>query len=248
MPKVILCDDGKFKEVALLAKENGYGIEVQAFHKPDNLPPNAFEDHQKAIEDIELRSLHGPFGDLNPGSHDDIIRAVTRERFEQGYSAAVKLGISQMVLHDGYVPGTRKPANWIPESVAFWKDFIKDKPRMKFHIENLLEFTPDILAAVVDGIQSPNVDLCLDIGHAHCNSKVEVTDWIRYLRNRIGYVHIHDNHGETDEHLGLGKGNIPLEAVFSDLKKHSPDAIWALEAEGDGLLQSIRWLKDKGMA
>jgi len=61
-------------------------------------------------------------------------------------------------------------------------------------------------------------------------------------------VHIHDNHGETDEHLGLGKGNIPLEAVFSDLKKHSPDAIWALEAEGDGLLQSIRWLKDKGMA
>ncbi len=66
--------------------------------------------------------------------------------------------------------------------------------------------------------------------------------WIKSLGNRIGYVHLHDNHGEHDEHLGLGEGNIPMQDVCQALEECSPDAIWAIEAEGDGILQSLEWL------
>ncbi len=34
----------------------------------------------------------------------------------------------------------------------------------------------------------------------------------------ISEIHLHDNHGERDEHLPLGEGNIDLPAVFAQLK------------------------------
>lgn len=243
MFKILLCDNGNVENVAPFAKERNLGIEVQAFHDPDKLSLSVFEDYEKVLSGINLRSLHGPFGDLNPGSHDEKIRVVTRERFEEGFSAALRLKINNIVLHNGYVPGTRPLTRWIPQSINFWKEFIRDKQHMIFHIENMLELSPDILDEVITGIDSPKVDVCLDIGHAHCNSQKSVVEWIQFLKNKIGYVHIHDNHGETDEHLGLGKGTIPLLEVFSALKQFAPNAIWAMEAEGDGLLQSLDWLQ-----
>jgi len=54
-------------------------------------------------------------------------------------------------------------------------------------------------------------------------------------------------HGETDEHLGLGKGNISLVEVLAALKEYAPNAIWAIEANLDDMEDSILWLKEKGL-
>jgi len=59
-------------------------------------------------------------------------------------------------------------------------------------------------------------------------------------------VHLHDNRGEQDEHLGLGKGSIPVEIVCQALEEHAPHAVWAIEAEGDGVRQSLDWLVSHG--
>ncbi len=252
MPKIHLCDDGKVTEVAKLAKELGLGIEVQAFHSPKlldlgigNEPESEIFIHKKALDGIKDRSLHGAFGDLNCGSSDPKLRALTRERFEQSYAVAKALNISHIILHDGYIPGTRPLSRWLPQAVESWKDFIQDKSDTRFHIENMLEGL-QVLDDVISGIGAENVDVCLDIGHINCNTKTSPVDWIKQLGPKIGYVHLHDNHGQTDEHLGLGKGNIPLPEVFAALKEYSPHAIWAIEAEGEGLMQSIEWMKSHG--
>ena len=66
------------------------------------------------------------------------------------------------------------------------------------------------------------------------------------MGKRIGYVHLHDNHGENDEHLGLGQGNIPMKEICHALEQYAPDAIWAIEAEGKDVLQFLEWLHEHG--
>jgi sugar phosphate isomerase/epimerase len=70
-------------------------------------------------------------------------------------------------------------------------------------------------------------------------------EWIEGLKDRIGYVHLHDNHGLEDEYLSLGEGNIPLIDVLNALRYYAPDAIWSLESGGKKMYQSIEWLREK---
>ncbi len=249
MKALVICDDCNPAEATAICRESGYGIEVQSFYDPKYFEKNkdAIETHLRAIAGIDLRSLHGPFGDLNPGSFDAMIREVTRRRFESAVSVAGKLGISRIVLHNGYVPRTSRPSNWLKRCSAFWSDFLKGKPKsLRFHVENLLEWHPDLIAEVMATIDDPRVDVCLDIGHAHCNSKTDVTVWIERLAGRIGYVHLHDNHGDEDEHLGLGCGTIPMVDICHALLEYSPDAVWALEVDPARMHQSLDWLKSNG--
>ena len=249
MKALILCDDGKVDEVAPLCIANGFGIEVQAFHQPSVLEDNKqVEYHLAQMVGISLRAMHAPFGDLCPGSFDPMVCEVARVRLEQAYAIARQLDINHIVLHHGYVPHTSGRAGWIRRSTEFWNSFLAGKSlKVHFYLENMLELEPSILADVVDGIAFPNLSINLDIGHAHCNSQTSVLQWIEALGNRIGYLHLHDNHGEVDEHLGLGQGTIPMVEVCHALNKYALDAIWAIEAEGEGIIESLRWLNDNGI-
>jgi sugar phosphate isomerase/epimerase len=249
MNPLIICDDCNISTIAPFCVANQWGIEVQSFHDPDyiNRTPDAITIHRKAIEKIKLRSLHGPFGDLCPGSFDSMVRDVARHRFEMGYDIAVQLDITHIVLHHGYIPGTSSPAGWLSRSTCFWNDFLDSKSvKMKFHIENMIESDPYLLLDVIKSINKKNVDVCLDIGHAHCFSKIPVVKWIKILGTHIGYVHMHDNHREKDEHLGLGEGSIPMVDVCQALCEYAPDALWAIEAEGVGIQKSLVWLEENG--
>ena len=66
------------------------------------------------------------------------------------------------------------------------------------------------------------------------------------LGSRIGYVHLHDNQGKEDEHLGLGRGSIPMVETLHCLQECCPQAVWAIEAHELGIEQSIEWLDARG--
>jgi sugar phosphate isomerase/epimerase len=181
------------------------------------------------------------------GSSDEMIRDVTRNRFEYTCDIAKQLGIKSIVLHHGYVPKTSYPSYWIKRSIAFLNDFISDKDKeIMIHLENVLEFDSDMLYQIIDGLKDKNIDVCLDIGHAHCNSKISVVEWIKRLQGKIGYVHMHDNNGLEDEHLGLGMGNIPMNEVCEALEQYSPNAVWAIESGYEYMQKSIDWMVMKG--
>ncbi len=44
-----------------------------------------------------------------------------------------------------------------------------------------------------------NLNVCLDVGHAHMNEGVETA--YRLLKSRIRSTHVHDNNGKEDLHL-----------------------------------------------
>jgi sugar phosphate isomerase/epimerase len=106
--------------------------------------------------------------------------------------------------------------------MEFWHDFLSDKdPNIRIHLENMLELDPELISDVVRSIDRANLDINLDIGHAHCNSNTPVIKWIERLGSQIGYVHLHDNHGQSDEHLGLGPVRSPSKK-FAGLWKNTP--------------------------
>ena len=71
-------------------------------------------------------------------------------------------------------------------------------------VEVLLENTPNALASAERlvlflGITHLNLNICLDVGHAHMNEGIETA--CRLLKGRIRSTHIHDNNGKEDSHL-----------------------------------------------
>jgi len=249
MKSLIICDNDEFDIVFPFCIAEGTGIEFQSFWDPtlSDEYPALIEYQLSKIKGIATRAYHEPFGDLNCGSYDPLIREVSRKRMSFGYRIAQKLEAMHIIFHHGYVPHTSPPKNWIPRFVQFWKSFLENKPdNVYFHLENLLEISPDIIVETIDTISDRRVNACLDIGHANCNSTTHVLKWIEKLGDRIGYVHLHGNDGTEDQHLAIGKGTIPFHEVCGYLDHYSPKAIWALEIETDGIKESFRWLKENG--
>jgi len=249
MKRIIISDNDDFDALLPFCLSEGLGIELQSFWNPTQpeLYPARIEYQLAKIKAIDFIAFHGPFGDLNCGSYDPMIQEVSRDRMLLGYLTACKLNATHIVFHHGYVPHTSPPKNWIPRFVQFWKSFLVGKlENVFFHLENMLELSPDIMIETIDTISDRRISACLDVGHAHCNSTTPILNWIEKLGNRIGYVHIHDNDGTSDQHLAIGEGNIPFKDICNALNEQSPDAIWTLETQTSGITKSYNWLMQNG--
>ena len=245
MKELVLCDDCKPEFVLPLCEKYGCGIEIQGFYNPAQIKEKnkILKNYKRVLPKHINRYFHAPFADLCLGSATPKIVDATKFYFDYAYSMAKKLGVKRITVHHGYVPGTSYPPNWIKRSVAFWNNYLKNKT-ICFDMENQCEVDGSISKEIIEKVNSEKLGLNLDIGHAHCNSKVEVLDWIKYLKDKITYVHLHDNHGEKDEHIGLGKGTIPLKEVLKALNKYAPNAIWALECKLEDMEESLNYLKN----
>jgi sugar phosphate isomerase/epimerase len=249
MQRILISDNDDFDAVFPFCLSEGLGIELQSFWNPTEceLFPVRIEYQLQRIRAIDFRAFHAPFGDLNCGSYDPMIREVSGQRMLLGCQTTYKLNAEHVIFHHGYVPRTSPPKNWIPRFVQFWKSFLDDKPEnVHFHLENMLELSPDIMIDTIDSISDTRVSACLDVGHAHCNSTTSVLQWIEKLGNRIEHVHLHDNDGTSDQHMAIGEGNIPFQDVCCALNEYSPNAIWSLETSTSSIKKSYKWLKEAG--
>ena len=69
----------------------------------------------------------------------------------------------------------------------------------------------------VDRVNKDSLKVCLDTGHAAIFNR-DVGSAVRYIGDRLGAVHIHDNMGDADSHLIPGDGIIDWDAFASALK------------------------------
>ncbi|MCX7670795.1 MAG: sugar phosphate isomerase/epimerase, partial [Anaerolineae bacterium] len=95
----------------------------------------------------------------------------------------------------------------------------------------------DLLGAQIEAVGSPNVGICLDVGHAFLAAPYWPTDYLSAIRDsaaHVCHVHWHDNFGrlddraeslaerlifgEADNHLPPGWGAIPLAQVLEILR------------------------------
>ena len=90
--------------------------------------------------------------------------------------------------------------------------YCKDRG-IRICIENAFEIAPADSRYIFDTLfktyDSEFMGLCFDTGHALMACKENALEYAERYNDRIFMIHLHDNHGEHDEHL------IPFEARFN---------------------------------
>ncbi len=84
------------------------------------------------------------------------------------------------------------------------------------------------LEYVLNNLKNKNIGVCYDSGHAHCHFKDDF-DFAAF-KNKILAVHLHDNHGETDEHLLAFDGTTNWQKVVEGLKQANYNGPIVLES------------------
>ncbi len=83
------------------------------------------------------------------------------------------------------------------------------------------------LEYLMDNIDLDNIGICFDCGHDHCHFK-DAFDF-EHFKDKIMCIHIHDNHGESDEHLIPGDGTVNFDYVLNGLRKANYSGYFTME-------------------
>ena len=175
-------------------------------------------------------SLHTPFT-VNPAEKIPTIRDANIAYLKRCVLVAHELDATHVTTHVGYCLGV-KPSKQkaLTRLATNLKHVLQDcrKLDVKLAIENVnlmpegSEFfylgdrieECDYLFSKLD---SPYLNLCLDIGHANTNEGPLA--YIQEFGKKIVNVHFHDNNGKTDDHLDVGEGTVPWKKVVESLKR-----------------------------
>jgi sugar phosphate isomerase/epimerase len=180
----------------------------------------ALADHR-----LQLTSLHAPTSrDLSVNRQGGTPLSITEvervrrieamDELKRVLDVAEDLPFSRLILHMG---GSREAADTRKRDAAF-----SSLEHLTLHAKHLgvtvcIENTtsemgePEYLRAFVDETRLSGLRFNFDIGHAHlAEGPVEdgVPKSFEALRNLVASAHIHDNHGEKDEHLPPYDGTI----------------------------------------
>lgn len=107
--------------------------------------------------------------------------------------------------------------------------------------------SPESLAQFIKDTHLHNLGFCFDVGHAHMEGGVEAG--FQLMRDRVVTTHVHDNHGEKDEHLLPWGGTIDWDAALGEFASvnHSLPLVLELKETMPGApsLDQIRSVFDK---
>ena len=210
------------------------------------------DDYRKVADTLLAAGLtttiHAPFMDLRPGALDPKIRQATVDRLRQVFDLAPDFRPRSIVCHpsfDGRYYVTTED-QWLENSIATWQPFLKLAEEMDtlIALENVYETDPYLLKELLSSLRSPHICFCFDTGHFNVFAKAPLGDWISQLGSVTGQLHLHDNHGITDEHLPPGEGNFPFGDLLGKLRNLRRRPIITLEAHSEEhLWRSLKNIK-----
>ena len=228
-----------------LIRESGFSM-IEVCSSPEHLHFRDLQSVHRAAERIkelgmEAYSFHAPFAsNIDIASSDSAHRAASVAEIFKAAEAAAILRVHYFVLH----PGPENPAAISPE---------EQLPRMQHVVESLNQVvrrckelgiicvlenklphllfgnTSDILW-IIDGINSAEVGVCLDTGHAFLAG--DMHDLVHKLSGHLRMIHAHDNGGSDDDHLPPGDGKIDWEQFLRDLIEVRFRGAFVLEMAG----------------
>lgn len=193
---------------------------------------------------IEFSQVHGPWR-WPPRDFEKKDRQERFEKMEKSMRAAAVLGCKYWVVHPLMPFGTDDIgfANEM-ETRKINKDFMNKllKTAKKYGVVICLENmpmpkfslgSPKQILDFVNEFNDESLKICLDTGHVSVYEGLSAAEAIRELSSMIKVLHIHDNHGEYDEHLAPYKGIINWEDFSHALREIEFDGVISLETLPD---------------
>lgn len=234
-----------------------YGLEDMGFdgweivsEGQQKLTKETLPDFKDIIGSMNIDiTVHGPFSDLNPASMNDAIRDETIRQIKQCIELSSDFS-RIVVIHPGALSplGSQLPDQAWSRNVEALRELgkygeehgvtlcLENMPNM----ERLLGRTPSEIFGMIDSAGSENIGMTFDVGHA--NTVKNIPEFLKE-KARFSHIHIHDNHGERDEHLALGYGDVNWGMVLPELKDYSGMAVIEARSieEGRKSLEYVRY-------
>ncbi|MFQ5560183.1 MAG: sugar phosphate isomerase/epimerase family protein [Nitrospinota bacterium] len=230
-----------------IARKEGTGVEgfVSSYYL-DRQPLENLEPLVRYIATGKGLSWHAPFMDLSPGGLDEAVRKITFDRIKQAVDLAAPLSPKAIVVHTGYDQKTFNGVGdkWLLNSIESWKNLLKACPGVHFAAENVFDQSPYLLLTLIEGVGSERFGHCFDAGHFNVFSKVSLQEWFNRLGPFLKEVHLHDNTGHGDQHLGIGCGSFDFNRLFTLLRDRQPEPVYTVESHtAEGVYDSLRFLE-----
>ncbi len=180
---------------------------------------------------LALNSIHAHFEQRQPGSDladpDEAQRRESVALYRSGLAALARLGGDILVTHHIAIPEPDQE----PEAHRRRRDAFVTSLRdlaataadlgVRVAIENLPSGwradARNLMALIEDADAFPAVGVCLDTGHRHLGGDNPTA--IRTLGSHLITLHIHDNHGQRDEHIMPFDGTISWAPVVAALRE-----------------------------
>jgi sugar phosphate isomerase/epimerase len=191
-------------------------------------------------------SVHAPFADINIASPSDFMLKAMLKRLEKSIENANSLDAYIWVFHPGLKTGISMfypNKDWIQNcKTASLLSKIANDYGVKIAIENVPEPYPFLMKNVEEFEKfykevNEDIGLALDVGHANLNGQIEL--FTAKFPDKIVHIHVHDNDGKDDQHLGIGYGIINWEKFANLMKKTSFGGVVVVESV-DHVMESIQ--------
>ncbi|WP_440953438.1 sugar phosphate isomerase/epimerase family protein [Methanococcoides sp. FTZ1] len=189
-------------------------------------------------------TVHAPSTDLNLSSLREPIRLASLSVVKQMADICNDLDSDILVVHPGYFS---YPVDMVNAQKAFEKSVaelseISANTGVRICIENMPKW--DCFIFRDPGIDLGDNGFTFDVGHA--NTSGNLNDFLESMGDLISHFHLHDNHGDVDDHFFIGNGNIDFVSFSDFLKKCKAIKVIENKCEED-VLRSLNALKMMGV-
>jgi len=189
-------------------------------------------------ESYELEiSVHAPFADINIASPSKPTLTTTLKRLKKSITHARALDAYLWIFHPGMKTGISSfypGADWL-QNLKTIKSLLQiaDDCDVKIAIENVPEPFPCLMKSVNDFQRfyseiNDNIGFALDVGHANVNGQLNI--FLKAFANRLVHMHLSDNDGSADQHLGIGWGTVDWKSLADHLRKIAYDRTLVIES------------------
>jgi sugar phosphate isomerase/epimerase len=183
-------------------------------------------------------TLHCPFADINIASPNKPMLNASLKRLKQSMAYAKDLNAELFILHPGQKTGISPfyPEHDWQQQCQSIRQLHKtaEKIGLRIAIENVpqkygsIMKTPEDFAKLYKDTGLEDIGIVLDVGHA--NLECQTQRFMEQFPDRIVHLHLSDNMGEADEHLGIGYGKIDWQQFVTQLKTIRFNGIIVIES------------------
>lgn len=193
--------------------------------------------------------VHAPWAGINIATPNPALRRAVMKRLEASIVVAGQLDCRLWVFHPGsktglshFYPGK----DWQLNLQSVQKLLhIARREGVTMAIENTPEPFPSLMKGVDDFHRFFNdleddIDMVLDVAHANLNNQVQ--EFLQFFSKKIVHIHVSDNKGDNDTHLGIGQGNIDWNNFAMLIKEIGYDNLLMIESM-DHVKESLQFLR-----
>ena len=195
---------------------------------------------------VSFNQAHAPFSKFRLGAENEEKNRAVFKKIYRSIEIAAELGAKRIIVHPAFICrnltaderyemnmeiyGNLLPhARELDVEIAIENMWGRDKDNRERIVKDVCSDAEELIR-YVDGMNSPYVTACLDVGHAGLVGE-SADAMVRSLGSRLSSIHIHDNDFKTDIHTLPYLGKINFDALTTALADVSYKGDVTMEAD-----------------